>query len=373
MAWACCVLGLGLLGTEVLGTEVLGTGVLGLEAKLPSRRHYWATGGTTAAILIATGVLALLSTQRYRWRFWFGSRPPFPSETTTAFVGVPRRSGGVVVKGYSSDSLREGGVLVMEPGTQMDRRLREIRAWRQLSVRAVAELSGISFGYLAKIERGEKPIENRRVLEALAATLKVSPAELTGKPYLPVDDDSAEVRASMAAIEDALTGWWLGEMPDAPSRSWQDVSADVTRLNTVLRPEAALTEQAVLLPHLIRDLLAAAGDPKHGRSALVGLIGAYKSAAYLAHDLGFAGLPTLAVERMRQAAEALGDPAEYADVSWRRAQLLSGANRRRQYEIATAVADAPDAYPHVRGMANLTAALSAASRGIEDTGGPPEP
>jgi transcriptional regulator with XRE-family HTH domain len=95
--------------------------------------------------------------------------------------------------------------------TDLGRRLREVRSWRQLSVRAVAELSGISYSYLAKIERGAKPVNSRQVLEALAQTLRVSPAELTGRPYAPVDPIGSEAQASLGALEAVRTEWW----PDA--------------------------------------------------------------------------------------------------------------------------------------------------------------
>ncbi|MBE1469665.1 hypothetical protein [Kibdelosporangium phytohabitans] len=108
----------------------------------------------------------------------------------------------------------------------------------------------------------------------------------------------------------------------------------------------------------------AAGDPKHRRDALIGLLDAYKSAGYLAHDLGFTGLPALAIERMRAAAEKLDDPVLLADVAWRRAHLLSGTNRARQYDLAVDIADrAPAERPDIRGMSNLTAALAAAAQG----------
>lgn len=43
------------------------------------------------------------------------------------------------------------------PPNDLGRRLREIRAWRGLSLEAAAGLAGISYGYLGKLERGEKP------------------------------------------------------------------------------------------------------------------------------------------------------------------------------------------------------------------------
>lgn len=249
------------------------------------------------------------------------------------------------------------------------RRVREIRTWRGLSLTATAGLAGISVSYLSLIERGRRPVTKRAVLEALAHALKVSPVELTGTPYETSGRPSTEANEAMTAVEDAVTGWWLGEAPDVPQRPWPAVAADLDRLNLVLRPNADYAAQGALLPGLIRDLLATAvNDPEHRHAALVGLVGAYKAAAYLAHDLGFSGLPTLAVDRMRLVAEELNDSVWTSYAAYQRAQVLSGANRSRQYELAVAAADvAPASRPEVRGMANLTAALAAAAQGDGDT------
>jgi transcriptional regulator with XRE-family HTH domain len=246
------------------------------------------------------------------------------------------------------------------------RKLREIRHWRQLSLTATADLSGISIGHLSRIERGERPVTKRSTLEALAQALKVSPAELTGKPYAPSDKASVESHAAMAAIADALTGWWVGEVPDTPTRPWPDVRADLDRLNSTLRPNSDYAAQAELLPGLIRELLQAAAEPDTQRDAALGLLTAYHAAANVAGRLGFSGLPALAVERMQRVAEYLDDPVWCALTQWARAHALSGNNRARQYQLAVAAADDPAARPEVRGMANLTAALAAATQNRGD-------
>ncbi|GAA1307460.1 helix-turn-helix transcriptional regulator [Saccharothrix xinjiangensis] len=243
------------------------------------------------------------------------------------------------------------------------RRVREIRSWRSLTVTEAAELAGMTTAYLSMIERGRRPVTKRSVLENLARALRVSPAELTGKPYTPSDAPSAEARAGMPAVEDMLTGWQVGEVPSALGRPWGEVRADVKRLNLVLRPKAEYAEQASLLPVLIRDLLAASAVAEHRKDALIGLMSAYKAAAYLAHDLGVAGLPVLAAERMRRVAEELEDPVWVSYSAYQRAQLLSGANRARQYELAVQVADMTDSRAEVRGLAHLTAALASAALG----------
>jgi transcriptional regulator with XRE-family HTH domain len=257
-------------------------------------------------------------------------------------------------------------------GSHAGRRVREIRHWRGMSLKALADLSGFSQSYVSMLERGQRPFDSRRTLEAIANALRVSPVELTGRPYeagRSVSADTTAATEAMKAVDDALTGWWLGEVPDVPARPWPAIAEDVRLLNLRLRPNAEYAAQGAVLPGLICDLLAAAlNDPEHRSDALVGLIGAYKAAAYLAHDLSFAGLPALAVDRMRQVAEELSDPVWTSYAAYQRAQLLSGANRRRQYEMAVAAADAaPATRPEVQGMANLTAAMASAAQGDGDT------
>lgn len=255
----------------------------------------------------------------------------------------------------------------MSDDHQIGQRLREIRSWRGLRIRTVAELSGLSFSYLAKIERGEKPVNSRKTLEALARSLQVSPVELTGKPYVPMDPVTNEAHAGVPAIEDVISGWRVGEVPEAAARPWPEIEMDLKRLNTTLRPNSDYAAQATLLPGLIRELLVSATQQEHRHAALRGLLDAYYAAAAIGTRLGFFGLPTLAVERMCQAAEELGDPVWLGFVAWVRAHVLSGTNRERQYRLAVTATDFPDARVEVRGMSNLTAALAAAAQGDEGT------
>ncbi|WP_215545218.1 helix-turn-helix domain-containing protein [Amycolatopsis sp. CA-230715] len=247
------------------------------------------------------------------------------------------------------------------------RNIREARERRGLTIRAAAELSGLSYGYLAKIERGEKPVTKRGALDSLALTLRVSPADLVGKPYPARDPLGEELREGMGRVEDALTGWRVDEKPDAAVRPWREIASEIDLLNKVLRPNADYLAQATLLPKLIPELLALAADQTYRRPALLGLIGTYKSIAYVSLDLGIPGVPSLAVERMRQAAEELEDAEAIADVAWRRAQIIGGRNRFRQRELASAIADDMQVPKHLRGMANLTAAMASAVVGDEDT------
>nr|BFE99462.1 hypothetical protein GCM10020241_11380 [Streptoalloteichus tenebrarius] len=244
-------------------------------------------------------------------------------------------------------------------------RVREIRAWRKMSVTVTAELAGITKGYLSLIERGQRAVTKRTTLEALAQALRVSPTDLLGKPYAPHDAASDEAHAGIPELTAVLSGWRVGEIPDVKVREWGAIQADVDQLNAVLRANADYAAQSRLVPALTKELLAAV-NTSHRVKALIGLMCTYKAAAYLAHDLGVQGLPTLAAERMRQVAEELDDPVWLSYAAYQRAQVVSGNNRPRQYELAAAVADMPGARVETRGLANLTAALAAATTGRHD-------
>jgi hypothetical protein len=181
-----------------------------------------------------------------------------------------------------------------------------------------------------------------------------------------MDTASSQTHAAMTAITEALAGWWVGEVPDSPRRHWVEVAADLSRLTHVLQPNSDYATSAGLLPGLIHALLAAADESEHRVDALAGLVDAYYAAGAIGGRFGFASLPALAVERMRQAAEVLDDPVRTSFVDYARAQFLGGINRRRQYQLAVAAAETASARPEIRGMANLTAALAAAAQGQED-------
>ncbi|MGH3777295.1 MAG: helix-turn-helix domain-containing protein [Pseudonocardiaceae bacterium] len=62
------------------------------------------------------------------------------------------------------------------------RRVRQIRYARRKSQRVVAGLAGISASHLSRIENGERALDRRSLIVALANALQVSPAELTALP-----------------------------------------------------------------------------------------------------------------------------------------------------------------------------------------------
>jgi transcriptional regulator with XRE-family HTH domain len=82
-------------------------------------------------------------------------------------------------------------------------RPRELRPWRDPSLRVTAELAGLSESHLSRIERGERPVDKRSTLEALARALQVAPSELTDQRYEPSDRGQA---AGRDGVPDGLAG-----------------------------------------------------------------------------------------------------------------------------------------------------------------------
>lgn len=255
---------------------------------------------------------------------------------------------------------------------QIGRRIRELRRWRGKDQATIAGLAGMSQPELSKIERGQRPVTQRLVLEALARALRVSPLEIVPTIDFEAETISSETTSAMAILGDLLGGWWVGEIPDAPGRPLPEVLDDLARFHAARNHSGAQTAgdyptQIATLAPLIRDLLAAAVDPALRREALPPLLTAYHVAGSISARLRIPGMPSLAADRMRQVADELGDPVWHSVSQWGRAHFLSGTNRGRQYELAVAVADqAPTDRVETRGMANLTAALAAAAQGDGD-------
>lgn len=257
----------------------------------------------------------------------------------------------------------------MQDGTApLGRRLRELRVWRGLSLRAVAGLAGVSAGYLSRVERGERAVDRRSVLEALAAALQVSPGELTGQPYRLADPEDVRVRGEVATLElalaePALEPPWRGER-----RSWREVAPDLARLNTVHRPAADYTAQSRLLPGLLAGLRGALVEsPDDRRQVLYGLLDGYHAAEELAKSLGVPGLPQLAVLHAQQIAEDLDEPAALGLAAWLRAIALGGVGRERVLDLCSRAVDdladelADPSTAQMVGALHLTSALANAA------------
>uniref|UniRef100_UPI003978CB84 helix-turn-helix domain-containing protein n=1 Tax=Amycolatopsis sp. lyj-346 TaxID=2789289 RepID=UPI003978CB84 len=106
---------------------------------------------------------------------------------------------------------------------EIGERLGKIRHRRGVSLDTAAGLAGISKAYWSMLENGKRRFERRRLLEDLAGALGCAVADLTGQPYLPGDQVSAEALASLpvtffVAPDQGVVVARPG-MTDAPSRT----------------------------------------------------------------------------------------------------------------------------------------------------------
>ncbi|MFD8947609.1 helix-turn-helix domain-containing protein [Streptomyces xanthophaeus] len=196
--------------------------------------------------------------------------------------------------------------------------LRTLRRQRGVSLRSLAQQTGISQGYLSMVENGHRLLDSQRFIDAIADVLRISPAELTGQPAAPMDLTSGGAHAAIPALRLALMGLALptAHRERLPEDPFQLLTARVARANNLYHSSEYGT-LAVELPALLSDLRAAA-DARHGyarRRLLQLLAGAYHPACVLLLKyLGYHDLALVAVTRAAEVVAELEDP-QYAALS----------------------------------------------------------
>lgn len=262
--------------------------------------------------------------------------------------------------------------MIHENGAHVGRQIRKIRLWRDVTLRATAELAGISPAYLSMIENGERQLERRSTLEAIARALRVSPIELGALPTNSVvDPEVAKALDSLLDVEAALTDVALGEVTVIP-RPWEEIRSDVAHLYQVLRPRADIAAQMRMLPGLIRELNALYATAVNRRELLEALIHVLHSAALAAKYVGARGTPGLAALRVREVAQELEGPRWMGLADFARAQTLGSGARQRMLELSIDAADrlqphlADEPVRQLYGMLHLNAALASSTLDAAD-------
>lgn len=199
---------------------------------------------------------------------------------------------------------------VNQDARTIGRRLRQIRQSRRKSLRVVAELAGISAGHLSRIENGQRALDRRSLIVALADALQVSPTELTSLP-IPAPDNGA-TDASVDAIRRAL----LAATTGLPGGDTVDIDVLRSRVANVLDAQQACRHDAVAaaLPRLIRDLhtTLASGQDTAATLRLVPLLHVQGTQAWL-RDIGAPlDLAWQSATLSQQAADQLDDPRTQA-------------------------------------------------------------
>lgn len=243
---------------------------------------------------------------------------------------------------------------------------RGLRGWTQ---RQLADFCGLSAGFIGMLEAGQRQLNRRRDLYALADALQCTPEDLTGEPFVPGNADEARAYSAIPDLRVALLDGGLEDPPDVPVRPLDEVRRDV---EWSLRQWTAgrYDSYGPRVPRLLDELHVLAADPdeRTARPALAALVEANYLAYGLAKGLGHPDLALLAGQQAYEAAVRTGDPTLIGFASWVHVMGLERAGARRRAPRATAAAlarmephaGAGDAAAQVYGMLHLISGLLAA-------------
>jgi transcriptional regulator with XRE-family HTH domain len=250
-------------------------------------------------------------------------------------------------------------------------RLRILRRWRGMTQAEVAGLAGLSPSFVSMVEGGQRPLDRRSHIAAVAAALRVSETDLVGGPHLSADRLQADPHMAIPPLRVALQTNTLTVPAVEQARPLDEL---LRVLRDEIGPLFSACDYVRLgdhLPDVIDELhfhAAVPADEQAQCCALQGLVEACAYAAFRAKDLGYADLAHLAATRAGEAAAVLEDPvaigkAKYVwlqtvprAASWdrtlRAAERAAGA-------LAGHVGDDPQGI-QVLGQLTLSAALAAA-------------
>jgi len=249
-------------------------------------------------------------------------------------------------------------------------RLRTLRRWRGKSQVELAGLAGLSPSFLSMVETGQRPLDRRSHIAALANALKVSETDLVGGPHLTPDPLQSDPHMGIPALRVALQTNTLSTPAVQKARPLPQLVQVVTGQIEPIRRACNYVEVGQLLPDVLDELhyhVAAAADEAAERLALQALIEACICATFTAKNLNYTDLAHLAALRAEEAASRLSDPVYKgkADFVWLLTLPRAGSWSRN---LVAAGRAADTLEPHVRdglgrqvlGMITLTASLSAA-------------
>lgn len=249
-------------------------------------------------------------------------------------------------------------------------RLRTLRRWRGKTQAELAGLAGLSPSFVSMVENGQRPLDRRSHIAALASALTVSETDLIGGPHLTADPLQSDPHMSIPPLRVALE---TNSLTDPACDRARPLDELVRELRDVAGPLFASCDYIRLgryLPRIVDELhvhtARPSGEAEH-RLALETLVEACVYAAFRAKDLGYLDLAHVAATRAASAAEVLDDPVVAGKADYARLQTMPRAG---SWDRTMRLADqaASTLQPHVRddpvgiqvlGQLTLTAALAA--------------
>ncbi|MDQ3760710.1 MAG: helix-turn-helix domain-containing protein [Actinomycetota bacterium] len=241
-------------------------------------------------------------------------------------------------------------------------RVRQIRYARGKSLRVIAGLAGISTSHLSRIERGERALDSRSLIAALAHALQIPPSELMKLPVPApgnghTDSSIEAVRLALMAVSHRLPGGQLAS-----------VQALRARVETVLAAgrQCRQAEVGSLLPGLIRDLHTsiAAGRDLAELLDLAVMLHVQSAQHWLREVAAPLDLRRENVMLTRQVAEQRGTPTALGLAAYGAMRVLLTAGALDLAKAELAAVDVPTTTPEstqLAGMLALSHSLVAAA------------
>ncbi|WP_083935868.1 helix-turn-helix domain-containing protein [Saccharomonospora halophila] len=242
--------------------------------------------------------------------------------------------------------------------------LRRLRHARGKSLAVVAGLAGISPSYLSRLESGDRALDRRSLIVALADALDVAPSELAQNTVAeigPAGEERALIEVRLALLSVGM---------QAPNGVRQPVEALRTRVAEVLTAQRNCDHALVgdHLPGLIHDLHASlrAGRDEWELLRLAVLTHVQGTQAWLCDVGAQQDLAWQAATLARVAAERLDEPTFTAISAFGNAFALLGAGGLDLMEQVLTSSDPGTATSGARqmsGMLTLASSLLAATQG----------
>lgn len=253
--------------------------------------------------------------------------------------------------------------------------IRKIRKRRGISQQLLADRIGASRSLVAMYESGDRGIESRKTLYALALALNVTIADLTEHHEDRLNPAAAVFHSAVPRIEAALMAQGLVDDGVPPAPLPELVRG--ARRTLELRAECDDTQLAGVLPGLISGLYSytqSSSDEERRRAwEALGVVTFVTSRVTKVR--GYGALAWIASRAASDAAQHIAKPDAIAAAEWQKAQVLWGTPGAFTAALDTTVRAANELQSHLDtaagiemyGMLHLNAALVSAGLGRAQT------
>ncbi len=140
-------------------------------------------------------------------------------------------------------------------------RLRTLRRWRGKTQTELAGLAGLSPSFISMVKTGQRPLDRRSHLAALASALRVSETDLVGGPHLSRDRVQSDPHMSIPALRVAILSNTLTNPVTERARALTDLAREVAGEVRPACRDANYLRAGELLPSLIDELHVHVAEP----------------------------------------------------------------------------------------------------------------